>query len=84
MNNLDLPGPDLRLRSFAAALSDLVGADHDYINVAMAGRRMVLQGSVPSYSLKRRIEDAARSAGFGEIENGLRVAPGIPLAGGLL
>jgi hypothetical protein len=84
MNSLGLPGQDTRLAQLATSLAGLIGPDHDYVNLALAGKRIILQGSVPSYALKCEIEEAAKAAGFLEIENGLRVAPGVPFARGLL
>ena len=84
MNSLELPGQDMRFQRLALSLAELIGPDHDYVNLALAGRRIVLQGSVPSYAMKCQIEDAAKLAGFAEIENGLRVAPGVPYAPSLI
>ena len=38
---------------------------------------LTLDGMVPSYALKREAEEAAHTAGFAEVDNRLRVVPGL-------
>jgi hypothetical protein len=47
--------------------------------VSVSGRRVSIQGIAPSYAAKERAAEALRLAGYGEIENRLRVAPGMAI-----
>jgi hypothetical protein len=46
------------------------------VRFSLEDTRLILEGRVPSYETKCRMEHAARAAGF-EVQNGLRVTPGI-------
>ncbi len=53
------------------------GVDTEVMGFSEAGGKVVLHGCVGSYALKVRAEKLARDAGFTNIENCLRVAPGV-------
>ena len=48
----------------------------DSVRLSVLGRQIILEGSVPSYELKCKVEKQARGAGF-SIQNCLRVVPGV-------
>jgi hypothetical protein len=51
-------------------------ADLGAVRFELMGNQLALDGWVPSYDAKRKIEAAARAAGF-RIQNCLRVLPGL-------
>ncbi len=53
------------------------GIDSELMTFSDAGDRLVLHGCIGSYALKVRAEKLAREAGFRDVENCLRVAPGV-------
>ena len=46
------------------------------MRMSFEGEELILEGRIASYEAKVRMEAAARAAGF-QVENGLRVTPGI-------
>ena len=48
----------------------------DSVRLRILSREIILEGSVPSYELKCKVEKQARGAGF-SIQNCLRVVPGV-------
>jgi hypothetical protein len=72
-----LPATDqteMRMSLFRLAAGDQLGAGVHY---SLQGPELVLEGRVPSYETKCRIEAAGRDAGF-QIVNWLRIVPGAP------
>ena len=45
------------------------------VRILVFDGRLILEGSVESYELKRRVEELVREAGYVDIANGLRVFP---------
>jgi hypothetical protein len=56
-----------------------MACDFEMAGVSVSGRRVSIQGIAPSYAAKERAAEALRLAGYGEIENRLRVAPGMAI-----
>lgn len=71
-------------RQLTRAVAEVMGVDFDFVTVAVLGRRVVLQGSAPSYVAKARAANCVRQAGFSDVDNRLRVAPCMPAAGPVL
>ncbi|MPZ48358.1 MAG: hypothetical protein GEU75_03440 [Dehalococcoidia bacterium] len=46
------------------------------VRLSLDGHELILEGRIASYEAKRRMETAARAAGF-QVKNGLRVTPAI-------
>ena len=60
----------------ARLLSSLHLQGLDSVRLSVLGREIILEGSVPSYELKCKVEKEARGAGL-SIQNCLRVVPGV-------
>lgn len=64
-------------RQLAKAVVAAMGVDFEFVSVALLGRRVLLHGTAPSYAAKARAEMYVREAGFPEVDNRLRVIPGL-------
>jgi hypothetical protein len=53
--------------------------DFEMVGVSVSGQLVRIQGVAPSYAAKARATTAVREAGYSQIENRLRVAPGIAI-----
>jgi hypothetical protein len=56
-----------------------MGVDFELVNVAVLGKRVLIHGTAPSYAAKERAAQMLREAGYPEVDNRLRVVPGIPV-----
>lgn len=65
-------------RSLAMLLADATGGGSEQLSVTVLGRKVILQGLAPTYAFKARANETLRLAGFTEVDNRLRVAPGVP------
>jgi hypothetical protein len=61
---------DPELSSLALSLAASRG-----VHLSLVGRELIMEGSVPSYEAKRKIESMARSLGLA-VRNCIRVTPG--------
>jgi hypothetical protein len=66
-------------RRLAALVVQAMDTDFELVSVALAGRKVCIHGTAPSYLAKARAADALRAAGYAEVENCLRVVPGLPV-----
>ena len=64
-------------RQLAKAITAEMGGDFELVSVSLLGRRVMLHGTAPSYMAKARAEALVREAGYSEIDNRLRVVPGL-------
>jgi hypothetical protein len=67
-------------RKLTGLVCEAMGCDFETAAVSVAGRRATIQGIAPSYAAKERAAEVLREAGYGEIENRLRVAPGMAIS----
>ncbi len=67
---------DERERRLARFLAE-AGTEADLATFSVIGETLCMEGCVRSYSAKTALEKAARQAGFREVENCLRVVPGL-------
>ena len=67
-------------RRLSLMVTDAMGVDFEAAYVSLLGRRAVLRGTAPSYIAKAKAAETLRSAGYPEVENWLRVMPGLPAA----
>jgi hypothetical protein len=67
-------------RRLSELVTQAMGVDFEAAYVSIIGRRAVLRGMAPSYIAKARATATLRSAGCTDIENCLRVTPGLPAA----
>ena len=75
--NLSSPSASHQPALGAMALSlNLDELSADSVRFRLMGSKLLIDGSVPTYEAKRRIEAAARAAGY-KIDNWLRVVPGV-------
>jgi osmotically-inducible protein OsmY len=72
------PGQASIERRLAEIACEAAGVDFEHLNVSVLGRRVVLRGIAPSYMAKARAAESVRAAGFPDVENCLRVVPGMP------
>lgn len=77
MSSTYQPDHALTERQLAKAIVDEMGSDFEMVSVAVLGRRVVLHGMAPSYMAKAQAEARVRGAGYEEIDNRLRVVPGL-------
>jgi osmotically-inducible protein OsmY len=54
-----------------------MGADYETITVTLIGRKVRLAGTAPSYTAKARAAETLRDAGYTDVDNSLRVVPGL-------
>ncbi len=80
MSSVYKPNEALVERRLAHTVGLAMGVDFEFVSVAVLGQRVVLQGTAPSYVAKARATESVRQAGYGEIDNRLRVIPGLPAA----
>jgi len=75
MTTLSPDRPDTGARLSELILS-LPADEVESVRFSLEGNHLVVEGRVASYSAKRKMENAAIDAGF-QVQNGLRVTPGI-------
>lgn len=61
----------------AAVLASSLGRLAGTLRVSVQGSKVMLRGMAPSYAEKARAESSLRSAGYNEVDNGVRVVPSI-------
>jgi osmotically-inducible protein OsmY len=58
-----------------AVLASSLGSLAGCLRVSVQGSKVMLRGMAPSYAEKARAESSLRSAGYNEVDNGVRVVP---------
>lgn len=64
-------------RDLARIIAEATGSDVEFLNVTLAGRKVIVQGTVCSYAAKARAAETLRLAGCTDVDNCLRVVPGV-------
>jgi hypothetical protein len=72
MNTL---GSDQNFASFSQILLALSPDEAQFVRFSLIGGQVIVEGSVPSYEAKRKIDNVAAELGV-PIENCLRIIPG--------
>ncbi|HEY7268380.1 MAG TPA: hypothetical protein VH951_01010 [Dehalococcoidia bacterium] len=67
-------------RRLSLVVVNAMGVDFEEVSVSLVGRRVVVRGMAPSYIAKAKATESLRRAGYADIENCLRVVPGLPAA----
>lgn len=66
-------------RELSRLVSRAMASDFEMVAITVVGRKVLVQGTAPSYAAKALATQSLRQAGFTEVENGLRVVPGMPV-----
>ncbi len=64
-------------RELAALACHAMGADFEAVSVTLVGEKVLLSGTAPSYTAKARAAETLRGAGYSDVDNCLRVVPGL-------